>query len=171
MWNRVAYSIRVVSGDGQAGSDVLLQVNGTDKEDGYNQVCADLRKLKGAGGAALLARCGLGPRIAELEAEKARLERQKRGQKTTNEQLEQAQSFEKRLLADIAKAAAHTKVLQEKRSELEKEAAEHEQKSAGLQTKLQDLRVEIAGILAELAKEKAPPPPRPIRTRRRISPV
>ena len=34
----MADSIRVVSGDGQAGSEVLLQVNGTDKDDDYT-VC------------------------------------------------------------------------------------------------------------------------------------
>ena len=31
--NREAYSIRVVSGDGQSGAEVLLRVNGTDKDD------------------------------------------------------------------------------------------------------------------------------------------
>ena len=34
----MADSIRVVTGDGPAGSEVLLQVNGTDKEDDYT-VC------------------------------------------------------------------------------------------------------------------------------------
>ena len=34
----MADSIRVVSGDGQSGSEVLLQVNGTGKDDDYT-VC------------------------------------------------------------------------------------------------------------------------------------
>ena len=129
-------------------------------EDEYKRVCSDLKRLRASGDAGFLGRFGIDHHIEQLEVQKAQLEKGKREQKQPNERLEQAQNYEKLLLADIAKQDARAKELGKQREDLERDIADHARKVETLQQKLRGHRAEIADILADLARVKAPVPPR-----------
>ena len=100
-------------------------------------------------------RNGIDRTIVALEAEKVAIEKARRGAKPPDERLEKSRAFEKKLEGDIEKAAAKKVELDERRRELEREAAELDEHMGKLRGQLQEVRSEVADILASLAKDKA----------------
>ena len=127
------------------------------RDDAYKRVCADVKRLRGAGDDEFRRRFGLDTQLANLEREKAKLERARRDGKPTDEHLTQSQAYEARLLGDIEEAKAAGEDLARRQRELDYEKTKHDERMDLLTGKLDEVRAEIAVCLAGLAKEKSPP--------------
>ena len=97
---------------------------------------------------------GLDSKVRELEAEKAAIDKSRREAKPVETRLDKARAYERRLQDEVGTAERKGEDLAERKRLLDKEFREHDERMAALRSRLDEARTEVAGVLAELAKEK-----------------